>query len=225
MNDQNDAVTTSTSDGGQGGSGKRLPAKKRGWFQRMREDMHANSLVGAVGITFTAFVHLFSTVTLLYSITTGWPVCDLPEESQNSNAATASAGANQNAPPAANADLSATPGANANAAANENANANANAGAAKIDADSIEPTSGPVTGKTLVTIKGKNFGSTTEGMTVKFGEIEANVTNVGSESISARTPEHSEGVVDVAVERTVTGMCCLRHTLTPVPPQPASACS
>ena len=195
MNDQNDA-TTSTSDGGQGGNGK-PPGEKKSWFQRMREDMHANSLVGAVGITFTALFLILLTVTLLYSITTGWPVCDLPEESQNSNAATASAGANQNAPPAANADLSATPGANANAAAN----ANANAGAAKIDADSIEPTSGPVTGKTLVTIKGKNFGSTTEGMTVKFGEIEANVTNVGSESISARTPEHSEGVVDVAVER------------------------
>lgn len=199
MNDQNDA-TTSTSDGGQGGNGK-PPGKKKGWFQRMREDMHANSLVGAVGITFTALFLILLTVTLLYSITTGWPVCDLPEESQNSNAATASAGANQNAPPAANANLSAAPGANANAAANANSNANANAGAAKIDADSIEPTSGPVTGKTLVTIKGKNFGSTTEGMAVKFGEIEANVTNVGSESISARTPKHSEGVVDVAVER------------------------
>jgi len=143
MNDQNDA-TTSTSDGGQGGNGK-PPGEKKSWFQRMREDMHANSLVGAVGITFTALFLILLTVTLLYSITTGWPVCDLPEESQNSNAATASAGANQNAPPAANADLSATPGANANAAAN----ANANAGAAKIDADSIEPTSGPVTGKTL----------------------------------------------------------------------------
>ncbi len=158
--------------------------------------MHANSLVGAVGITFTGLFLILLTVTLLYSITDGWPVCDLPEKSQNSNAAAASAGANQNAPPAANADLSATPDANANGA-----NANSDAGAARIDADSIEPTSGPVTGKTLVTIKGKNFGSTTEGMTVKFGEIKVNVTQVGSESISVRTPKHSEGVVDVAVER------------------------
>ena len=181
MNDKNDAVTTSPSDGGQGGNGK-PPFKKKGWFQHIRDDMHANSLVGAAGITFTALFLIVLTVMLLYSITIRWPVCDLPEESQNAN-------------------LSATQGENANAAANANYNANANAGAAKIDADSIEPTSGPVSGKTLVTIKGKNFGSTTEGMVVKFGEREANVTNVGSDSISVRTPEHSEGVVDVVVER------------------------
>ena len=181
MNDQNDAETASARDGRQGENGKPL-GEKKSWFQRMRDDMHANSLVGAAGITFTGLFLILLTVTLLYSITDGWPECDLPEKSQS-------------------ASMAATPGANANGAANANFNANADAGAAMIDADSIEPTSGPVTGKTLVTIKGKNFGSTTQGMTVKFGEIKVNVTHVGSESISARTPEHSEGVVDVAVER------------------------
>ncbi len=219
MKDQNDAVNTSTSH-------------RRNWFQHIRDNMHADSLVGAGGIAFTALFLILLTVTLLYSITVQWPLCELPEESkkeesQNSNAATASAGANQSAPPVANTNSSPTPDANANAAA-ANSNATANAGAAantninanaraaspspsptgaggvaaaNLDADSIEPTSGPVTGKTLVTIKGENFGSTTKGMVIKFGGREANVTNVDRESISVRTPPHSEGAVDVIVER------------------------
>ena len=70
-----------------------------------------------------------------------------------------------------------------------------------IDANSVEPKSGPITGKTLVTIKGKNFGTSLEGLKVTFDGKDAKISNVSNESITARTPSHSEGVVDVRVER------------------------
>lgn len=222
MKDPNDAATTSTGNEGQSGNSNPT-GNKRNWFQHIRDGMHADSLVGAGGIAFTVLFLILLTVTLLYSIRREWPVCDLADPAATPSP---SPGTNQNAATAANANLSSTPGANANAAANANANANAGAAAntninananaaspspspapaggatdAKLDADSIEPTSGPVTGKTLVTIKGKNFGSKTEGMVVKFGGTEANVTDVDSESISVRTKPHSEGVVDVTVVR------------------------
>lgn len=73
--------------------------------------------------------------------------------------------------------------------------------AAKPDADTIEPKTGPITGKTLVTIKGKNFGTSVDDIKVRFDEKEAKVSQVSDESITARTPEHSEGAVDVSVER------------------------
>jgi hypothetical protein len=124
--------------------------------------------------------------------------------------------------------------ANAGAPATAKGNANANqpsagtgttpAGAATtttLDADSIEPDSGPTTGKTLVTIKGKNFGSNAEDIEVKFGELNAGVNQASNESISVRTPMHSEGVVDVSVKKKSNGendVLRSRYTYTCPPP-------
>lgn len=130
--------------------------------------------------------------------------------------------ANSSATQASN-DTAAT-NANANAAANGNdnisgpttTNATANVSAPSttpnptpagneamtdLDADSVEPTSGSITGKTLVTIKGKNFGAVSKGVAVKFGEVEAQISQISDKSISVRTPMHSEGIVDVSIER------------------------
>ncbi len=129
-------------------------------------------------------------------------------------------GANTNAATNANAP------ANTNTAANANANTNAIAGAqtnanvpaptpsprpspspaasdeaTKLDADSLEPSSGPIRGKTLVTVKGKNFGTTREGIEVKFGESPAKVNQVTDKAITVTTTAHSEGVVDVTVAK------------------------
>ena len=171
-----------------------------------------------------AFLLILITVAVLYSITTQWPVCELPEDTTNA-AAAANENTSRPAPPAANSNTTATPGANANVApTNTNANAggatntNARTGAvspspatspvpasggntAALDADGVEPVSGPIYGNTLVTIRGKNFGSTNKGMVVKFGEREAQVNQVGDKSISVRTPRHSEGLVDITVEK------------------------
>lgn len=144
-----------------------------------------------------------------------------PAANTNSPAATGAntgtAATNVNANAAANINTNARANTNVNTVALANANANANARApstgpspatttgnatpAKLDADSIEPTSGSITGKTLVTIKGKNFGATPKGLTVKFGEVEGKVSKISDTSISVATPMHSEGVVDVTVER------------------------
>jgi plastocyanin len=61
----------------------------------------------------------------------------------------------------------------------------------------IAPNNGPPAGGTSVTISGSNFGS---GATVKFGTNAAtNVNVVSSTSITATTPAHNEGAVDVTV--------------------------
>lgn len=139
----------------------------------------------------------------------------------NANAAAAAPGANSNA--TTNTAANANTGANANANTNANANAAArvparsanvrapspvaspastdNTNTAKRVVPTLEPNSGPITGKTLVTIKGENFGSTTEGVVVKFGEREAQVKQVKDNIISVSTPGHSEGLVDVTIER------------------------
>lgn len=194
------------------------------------------------GILISAGLLISLTVGLLYGITKYWPVCDLPDENQNSNKAggangNANGNTNSNATSTTNTNTSATTGANVNVPSNPNTNAptntnarinarinvqtsrNANANTpaqspatspppasgvdpTKLDADSIEPDSGPTTGKTLVTIKGKNFGSKIEDIKeVKFGEVKATITKVSNESISVRTPPHSEGPVDVTVEK------------------------
>jgi hypothetical protein len=115
-----------------------------------------------------------------------------------------------------NANANTTVNANANTAANANANtapavaatptppagqtAGQPAPAGTPDINVIDPKSGSVLGNTSVTIKGKNLGPA-EGLTVKFGEDEVKPTKVTEESISVRTPKHSEGVVDVSILR------------------------
>jgi plastocyanin len=61
---------------------------------------------------------------------------------------------------------------------------------------SIAPTSGSQTGGTSVTITGTGFLS---GATVKFGTTSATNVNVTSTSITATTPAHAVGKVDVIV--------------------------
>jgi hypothetical protein len=65
----------------------------------------------------------------------------------------------------------------------------------------VEPKSGPVTGRTLVIIKGANFGTSADGLKVKFDGLEAKISKISDESITARTPPHSEGAVDVSIEK------------------------
>jgi IPT/TIG domain-containing protein len=61
----------------------------------------------------------------------------------------------------------------------------------------VTPSFGPVAGGTLATITGANFQS---GATVTFGGTAAtNVTFVGSASLTAQTPAHAAGLVNVVV--------------------------
>jgi hypothetical protein len=61
----------------------------------------------------------------------------------------------------------------------------------------VSPSSGLVFGGTPVTITGNNFAS---GATVSFGGVAAtSVTVVSATKITARTPAHARGVVNVAV--------------------------
>ena len=109
----------------------------------------------------------------------------------NSNA---SAGTQTNTNASTNANVrSPGPGASPSPTSNETTT--------KLDADSIEPASGPISGKTLITIKGKNFGSKKEDIVVKFGESEAKVNQISDKSLSVSTPRHSEGLVDVTVAK------------------------
>ena len=63
---------------------------------------------------------------------------------------------------------------------------------------SVSPNSGPTAGGTAVTINGTDFVS---GATVKFGATAATgVTFVSSTTITATTPAHAAGDVDVEVE-------------------------
>lgn len=181
----------------------------------------SGSPVGALGVVTTTLFLIVLTVFLLYGITTQWPVCDLQDEPP---------AANDNRPAAqpGNANSQVTPPDNANTAANRNANANtnANAGASpninasvsgrspsptpapasnenptRLDADSLEPASGPINGKTMVTIKGKNFGSSRENIVVRFGERDGKINQVTDKHLSVSTPRHSEGLVDVTVTK------------------------
>lgn len=71
----------------------------------------------------------------------------------------------------------------------------------KPNIDKIEPVSGSIFGKTLVTIKGKNFGTTSKDMVVKFGEADATISKVTEDTISVQTGRHSKGIVDVMVKK------------------------
>src|SRR5439155_21215829 len=62
---------------------------------------------------------------------------------------------------------------------------------------SIAPTAGPTAGNTSVTITGTSFVT---GATVKVGGVAAtNVTFVNGTSLTATTPAHAAGAVDVVV--------------------------
>jgi hypothetical protein len=65
---------------------------------------------------------------------------------------------------------------------------------------SVSPNTGPTAGGTSVTITGTNFSS---GATVKFDStLATSVTVVGSTSITATTPSHAAGPVNVVVTNT-----------------------
>ena len=230
MNVQEKSRFSSTGEGGQKESNKSVGEKSVS-EKTPSNIPDGESIVGAVGIIPAAVFLILLTVGLLYGITTQWPVCDLPEDQKtdapsntnanNNQSATAPANdnsssqrANTNAATNANANIPANTNANAGGQTNTNARANTptpspgtsptsakNASAGDFDADTLEPTEGTIYGKTLVTIKGKNFGSATEGMIVRFGEQKAQVYKVSDKTISVRTPRHSEGLVDVTVEK------------------------
>jgi IPT/TIG domain len=97
----------------------------------------------------------------------------------------------------------------------------ANVNTATLDADNVEPNSGPTTGNTSVVINGKNFGTSTDDIKVKFGERKAAVIEVNNESINVRTPKHGQGVVDVSVEKSNGEKEMLRAKYTYVCPAPS----
>ncbi len=190
---------------------------------RMKK-LEGEAHVGPIPVAITALFLISLTVAMLFFITRHWPACELQEDNSNDNRATTAADADRNAQRPANANATSTTNANVNAAGNVNAGAgtpaSGNAAAAsspgpspapapsaatRLDADSIEPKSGPITGRALVVIKGKRFGTNHAGVTVKFDGVDGRVSSVSDESISVRTPPHSEGIVDVVVEKAVPG--------------------
>lgn len=161
------------------------------------------------------------TIIIFTGIYYQWPVCDL---NCKGSPATANDNSNTNDNANANKPANTNAAANTNANANSNANANANANVAnsnsnsskpaeqkpseqkpsenasqsKADMDSIAPASGSINGGTQVTIKGKGFA---DGDVVEFDGVEAKITRLSAESISARTPCHEGGVVNVTIRR------------------------
>jgi hypothetical protein len=231
MSETNTPPTTSADTGasGQKQSSQSTGDSKESLLMKAKDNLpHGGSPVGVGGIILSAGFLIFLTVALLYGITKYWPVCDLPDENQNTNGAGGTNANDNRSTTSTNTNSSVTTSANVNLTSNQNTStptntnarirtqANTNASApspgtsptpandvtlTKLDADSIEPNSGPTTGKTLVIIRGKNFGTKTEDIKVKFGELKANVNQVSNDSISVRTPMHSEGIVDVSVEK------------------------
>lgn len=166
------------------------------------------------------------TVLLLYNIAIRWPVCELSEninaENRNDNAnrnanantpANANAAANANASTNANTNTNANANANANARANRNANQGGNSNQTGTQGQqqatdqnqskpillSVEPGSGDIRGDKSVVVRGKGLASKD---VIKFDQLPA--TPVGestSQSMTVMTPPHSEGAVDVSLER------------------------
>jgi hypothetical protein len=84
----------------------------------------------------------------------------------------------------------------------------------------ISPNSGTTGGGTTVTITGANFQS---GATVRIGGVLANSVNVvSSTTITAVTPAHGAGVVDVVVTNTDTQSGTLNAGYTYTQPAPCS---
>ena len=69
---------------------------------------------------------------------------------------------------------------------------------ADIALDTVNPNSGKAAGGTKVTLKGKGFNNASR---VEFGGIPAKFTVKSGTEISATTPRHAPGMVDVVVER------------------------
>jgi hypothetical protein len=83
---------------------------------------------------------------------------------------------------------------------------------------SITPASGPITGGTPVTIVGTGFASG-GSFGVTIGGAAATITNVTATSITATTPVHAAGIVDVVITNndglTATGIGAYTYT-TPI---------
>ena len=82
----------------------------------------------------------------------------------------------------------------------------------------VSPTSGPSTGGTAVTLTGQNFAS---GATVTFGGAAAtSVVVVSATQITAKTPPHAQGTVNVAVTNPDGQSATLASGFTFVAPAP-----
>ena len=102
--------------------------------------------------------------------------------------------------------------------------------AAWIQIDSISPSGGPRAGGTTLTIKGKNFGSSSEGITVFIGLLECKNTAMtrGGDITCVSPPGTGEGLtVSVVVGDYVTNVNRgpLRNATAPGPHQASHAAS
>lgn len=90
--------------------------------------------------------------------------------------------------------------------------------------DSIGPDRGTTSGGTSVTIRGANFDASSQ---VRFGGVLANLSQTGSSQLTAVTPAHAAGQVEVRVTNPGTGLT----TISPAPftyddtPPPAGSSS
>jgi IPT/TIG domain len=85
----------------------------------------------------------------------------------------------------------------------------------QVTVTAISPVSGTTSGGTAVTISGTNFQT---GATVTIGGLAATVTAVSATSISATTPAHSAGAVDVTVTNSDSTTATLANGYTYVAP-------
>lgn len=87
----------------------------------------------------------------------------------------------------------------------------------------VNPSSGPTAGGTVISISGVNFNA---GSTVTVGGNGCiNVTVISTTTITCATPAHAAGVVDVTVNRRVSGSAtatgAFTYTSSPPPPPPS----
>lgn len=118
----------------------------------------------------------------------------------NNNSGNANSGGNTNNNNASGGNNNAggnTNGGSPNTNSTPTQNSNRAAPTGPPDIDSVTPQSGPTTGGTSATIKGKNL----DGVAVSFGGAPATVTSPGGTSLSVKTPPHEAGKVEVKVER------------------------
>lgn len=89
--------------------------------------------------------------------------------------------------------------------------------------DSLNPTRGGTGGGTSVTIRGANFEA---GSQVRFGGVLANLTQVGGSQLTAVTPAHATGQVEVRVTNPSSGLTSISpspFTYDDTPPPPPSS--
>ncbi|MFL6254433.1 MAG: IPT/TIG domain-containing protein [Pyrinomonadaceae bacterium] len=185
----------------------------------------ANRIEIAVSVVFLVGL----TIYLLYGITTRWPACELPEDSNSAAVANNNTQTNANANQNTNANRNANANQNANVNQNVNANTNPAAGAATPTPASqppsvpvmsaTEPASGSIKGGKTVTIRGSGLA---RDDVIRFDEKEAPpVGGGGGESLTVKTPSHEEGRVDVTLYRGGTLMSRLAGGYTYVCPAPS----